>query len=173
MKIAIVGYSGCGKSTLAKKLGHLLKIPVLYLDKIHWLPGWQERPDAEAKEIVKHFMDCNSQWVIDGNYSALLSERRLYEADIIIFMNFNRFSCLMRALRRYFKYRHQVRFSMSDGCPEKIDMEFVLWLLFHGRTKKYRNSYKQFQKRYSCKWICIRNQRQLNLFLNYAFKIMK
>lgn len=46
-------------------------------------------------------MDRNASWVIDGNYRKLEYERRLQEADRIIFMDFNRFSCLFRAYRRY------------------------------------------------------------------------
>ena len=43
MKIAVIGYSGSGKSTLAKFLGEKYDIPVLHFDRIHWLPGWNER----------------------------------------------------------------------------------------------------------------------------------
>lgn len=34
-------------------------------------------------------MDRNASWVIDGNYRKLEYERRLQEADRIIFMDFN------------------------------------------------------------------------------------
>ena len=47
MKIAIIGYSGCGKSTLARCLGKYYHIPVLFLDRVHWLPGkagWRVYP---------------------------------------------------------------------------------------------------------------------------------
>ena len=67
MKIAIVGYSGSGKSTLAKFLSEKLNLPVLYLDTVHWLPGWQERPKEETKAIVAKFLDENKGWVIDGS----------------------------------------------------------------------------------------------------------
>lgn len=47
MKIAIIGYSGSGKSTLAQALAVAYNAPALYLDQVHWLPGWVERPAAE------------------------------------------------------------------------------------------------------------------------------
>ena len=56
MKIAIVGYSGSGKSTLAGRLGEAFCAPVLCLDRLHWLPGWTERPDQAAdtqREIAR------------------------------------------------------------------------------------------------------------------------
>ena len=49
MKVAIIGYSGCGKSTLAKYIGKKCKVPVLHLDQVHWLPGWQERGQADSE----------------------------------------------------------------------------------------------------------------------------
>ena len=94
MKIAIIGYSGSGKSTLAKKLGEIYNAVVLHFDTIHFLPGWKEREKEEKERITREFLDSHNSWVIDGNYSKLFYERRMLEADIIIIMLFNRFSCL-------------------------------------------------------------------------------
>ena len=52
MKIAILGTSGSGKSTLAKRLGERYGLPVLYMDTVHFLPGWVERPFAEARPAM-------------------------------------------------------------------------------------------------------------------------
>ena len=94
MKIAVMGFSGSGKSTLAKDLGRAYHIPVLHLDRVHWTRGWKERPLGKRQEIVRNFMDTKDSWVIDGNYNKLEYERRLFEADQIVFMSFNRLSCL-------------------------------------------------------------------------------
>ena len=59
MKIAIIGYSGCGKSTLARCLGKYYHIPVLFLDRVHWLPGWQEQDLEKEVRQVKSFLDKN------------------------------------------------------------------------------------------------------------------
>ena len=53
MKIAVIGYSGAGKSTLAKALGERYGAEVLYLDQVHWLPGWRERPADEEEKLAK------------------------------------------------------------------------------------------------------------------------
>ena len=166
MKIAIIGYSGCGKSTLAKHLGEIYQIPVLYLDRVFWLPNWKSREREEAANIVKQFLDTNDSWVIDGNYSYMEKERRMEEADRIIFLNFNRFSCLFRAYRRYFKYRGQTRESMGEGCEEKIDLEFVWWILHAGRTREEKRNYQKILQKYPEKCIVIKNQRQLTAFKN-------
>ena len=68
MKIVVNGYSGSGKSTLAGRLGELYQIPVLHLDTVHWLPGWEEKAEEQERSEVRAFMDRNASWVIDGNY---------------------------------------------------------------------------------------------------------
>jgi len=94
MKVAIIGYSGSGKSTLAAKLVDIYNCPVLYLDRVHFKENWIERDDETAKLMVKEFMDKNDSWVIDGNYTNLLREQRLKEADMIVFMCFSRLTCI-------------------------------------------------------------------------------
>ena len=90
VKIAVIGYSGAGKSTLAKKLGKLFRCPVLHLDRIQFEPGWKERDRETARRMAEDFLDENENrgWIIDGNYTGFSQERRLREADLIIFMNY-------------------------------------------------------------------------------------
>ena len=52
MKTMIIGYSGSGKSTLAKTIADKEGVPSLFLDTVHWLPGWKERPREEEIKIV-------------------------------------------------------------------------------------------------------------------------
>ena len=165
MKIAIVGYSGGGKSTLAKFLSEKMHAPVLYLDTVHWLPGWQERPRAETLEIVEKFLNENDAWVIDGSYGKVHYQRRMDEADKIIFLNFNRFTCLRRAFKRRKEYKGKNRFSMTEGCEERISWEFFWWLLWEGRTRKRREKFTLLQEKYQDKMLVLKNQRQLNKFM--------
>ena len=96
MKIAVLGYSGAGKSTLARALSSALPLPCLHLDQVHWLPGWTERAQEESRQIVEEFLEQNTSWIIDGNYSGLCLEERLEQADHIAFLNFPRLRCLWR-----------------------------------------------------------------------------
>ena len=100
MKVSVIGYSGSGKSTLAKKLSEISDVPLLYLDKVRFLPGWKERSEQECIEIIENFLK-NNEWVIDGNYNNWLYDRRMKESDLIIFMNFSRIRCFIGALKRY------------------------------------------------------------------------
>lgn len=162
MKIAIIGYSGSGKSTLARHLGRQYGLDVLYLDKVYWLPGWQERPKAETQGMVEAFLDTHSAWVIDGNYTSFSFERRMAEADRILFLNFNRFRCLSRAVARHRAYRGRSRPSITEGCPEKMDWEFFWWILCRGRTARQRAVFRSLSARYPGKVMEIRNQRALD-----------
>ncbi len=164
MKIAVIGYSGSGKSTLAEYLGNKYSIPVLFLDTVQFLPGWQERDLEDGKEIVLGFME-NDSWVIDGNYRKYYREDRLEQADKIIFMNFNRITCFLRVYRRYRMYKGKSRLSMADGCHEKLDRKFIRWILRDGRTKGIRSKYKNIAKTYKDKIIIIKNQRQLEAYM--------
>ena len=40
-RILVTGNAGSGKSTLAARLGGLLGLDVVGLDRVVWQPGWQ------------------------------------------------------------------------------------------------------------------------------------
>ena len=164
MKIAVVGYSGSGKSTLSRKLAQKYGVDVLHLDTVHWLPGWQMRTREQKDAIVGEFLDTHDGWVIDGTYSKQHFERRMREADKIIFMNFNRLACLCRVVKRYMTYRGKTREDMGEGCPEKLDFDFAMWVLFKGRTRQVKERYKQMIKKYDDKVVILKNQSQIDSF---------
>lgn len=163
MKIAIIGYSGCGKSTLAEKLSEKHRLPVLYLDTVHHLPGWQARPREETRAIVGEFLDKKDAigWVIDGNYKRQHFERRMEEADSIVLLRFHRFAYLYRAWKRYRAFRGKSRPSMTAGCEEKLDWEFIRWILWEG-PKSHTPLFDRVQAQHPEKVTVIRNQRQLD-----------
>ena len=149
MKIALIGYSGAGKSTLAKALGKRWNCPVLHLDTVNFLPGWQERPPEEAETMVAEFLDQDS-WVIDGNYKALCFHRRMAEADFIIACQLPWYTCLRQAWGRYRsnKRHHMVRDCIAAGCDDKFDWEFFWWIVRDGRNKEKQNWYQEIRDTY-------------------------
>ena len=172
MKIAIIGHSGSGKSTLARTLGDRYHVPVLHFDAVQFLPGWEIRLEEEKKAITKAFLDTNEQWVIDGNYSKLSYQRRMEEADVIFLLLFNRWHCLYRVIRRYLKYKNYTRPDMAEGCKEKLDWEFIKWILRDGRSKSARERYGWVIDQYPDKTIVIKNQRQLDDVQSHVDKIL-
>lgn len=164
MKIAVIGYSGAGKSTLAGELGKRYSLPVLHLDTVEFLPGWQERDPEEGRELVREFMS-RPGWVIDGNYKKFLRERRMQEADWIVFLNFPRRVCLRQAFSRYLQNRGRTRESMAEECPEKFDLEFIRWILFEGRTRRVRQEYREICEKYRGKTRVCRSRREVRALL--------
>lgn len=165
MKIAVIGYSGSGKSTLAATLGKQLSIPVLHLDAINFEAGWAERNREEAKALVADFLQHES-WIIDGNYGELYFNERLTDADRIILFQFSRVRCLIRVLRRYQMYKGQTRPDLAENCPEKIDAEFLFWVLFKGRSRRRRNHFKQIAQQYADKAVVLKSPRAVKQFLS-------
>ena len=158
----VIGYSGSGKSTLAAWIAEKEGCALLHLDALHFLPGWVERAEEEELRLMDEFLDSHDSWVIDGNYSRLRYERRLQEADRILFLNFFRFTCLYRAFQRYRQNKGQSRSSMAEGCPEKFDIEFMRWILFDGRSRKQRERYARVCRDYAGKVTVLRDQREID-----------
>ena len=133
-KILIIGPGGAGKSTLAHQLGELLGIEVLHLDKLYWQPGWIEMPKPEWLRTVEELLSRDA-WIMDGNYSGTLDIR--YEAcDTVIFMDMPRTLCIWRVLKRALMYRNKSRPDMAEGCPEKLSLEFILWIWNYPKRTK-------------------------------------
>lgn len=165
MKINVIGYSGSGKSTLTKFLAEYYDIPYLYLDTVQFLDNWQERDRQEAVTLIENFITTYSDYVLDGNYHQFHYDRRMADADKIIFLNFNRWSCFFRAFKRYLTYRGKTRESSSENCIEKFDFEFISWILWSGRTNQIKAQYQALKKQYPNKLIEIKNQKQLTQFM--------
>lgn len=166
MKICIMGFSGSGKSTLAERLSHHYSIPVMYLDTLCWAPGWVMRSREEQAAGLEAFLSANpDDWVIDGTYSHNHFEQRMAEADQIIFLNFNRFLCLYRILKRRIMYAHRSRVSMTVGCDEKIDWDFISWSFYGSRTRKSMVKFHQVKALYPDKFVELRNPKQLKKYL--------
>ena len=125
-RIMILGSAGSGKSTLAARLGEITDIPVIHLDRIFWNPGRVETP---GEEMTLKAMEAaaSERWIMDGNYSATL-DLRIERADTIIFIDFSRFLCIFRALKRRIENHGKTRFDLAEGCIEKIDLPFLKWI---------------------------------------------
>ncbi len=162
MKIAVMGFSGSGKSTLSAQLAEHYGIDVFHFDRIQFLPDWKVRPLEEKILLTEQFLDTHDSWVMDGTYSKLSYERRLEEADEIVLLRFGRLSCLRRVIKRYNKYKNTSRPDIADGCNEKLDFEFIIWVLFKGRNAGKK--FDEIEKKYASKVTVIKNQRELDAY---------
>ncbi len=146
-RILIFGCSGAGKTTLALKLGSILRLPVFHLDKLWWLPGWKhetrEAFDRKLADILKQ-----DAWIIDGEYTRTLPERLKY-ADTAVFLDFPSGLCFRRTLKRIFFRYGKVRPDMADGCPERFDLPFLVYVWHFRRDFRPRieEALRDFQGR--------------------------
>ena len=163
MKIVVVGYASAGKSTFVKRLGQTLNIPVLHIDRISFEAHWVERDRKKVEEDMRAFM-MQDDWAMDGSYTKLAPER-FEMADQIFIFKFNRIKCLFGAFHRWFKYRKQTRDSVCDDCVENLNASFIWWILYNGRKKKRRQTFKSYEKNYPEKVIVFRNRRQVHRYL--------
>ncbi|NMH60331.1 AAA family ATPase [Alteromonas ponticola] len=74
-RVVIFGNSGSGKSTLATRMAKESALAHLDLDTLAWEPVSPpvRRPVAQSCESIKHFMNNNKNWIIEGCYSDLLA----------------------------------------------------------------------------------------------------
>ena len=162
-RILILGPSGSGKSTLGKRIGRILGIPTVHLDMHFWNPNWIETPKEEWHGKVKELI-ASETWVMDGNYTSTL-QMRADVADTIIFLDMTRRLSYFRVLTRYIRNRGITRSDVTEGCPEKIDLEFLRWIWDYPRTRK-PVILRFLEKLRTSKFVCIlRNQREIEEFL--------
>jgi len=135
-RVVILGCSGSGKSTLARALGEKTGLPVVHGDKLFWHSGWVESTKAEidAKLLAAANGD---KWIIDGNYMRTLPGR-LERCDTVIYLDLPRWVCLFSVFKRFITSVGTVRPDMGEGCPEKIDWEFLTWIWNFNKTKRQR-----------------------------------
>jgi adenylate kinase family enzyme len=137
-RIVIAGCPGAGKSTAATRLAGIAGLPIIHLDRHYWLPGWQ-RPPADIWRAKVQELACLPQWIMDGNYAGTL-DVRLARADTLIHLDFSTWVCVTRALRRTWRVLGRQRgHDLPDGCPERLDWRFLLFVLQYRRKHRARD----------------------------------
>ena len=163
-KIIIIGCGGAGKSTLARKLGEVLNIKVYHLDAIYWKPGWVMTEKDEWKSLIKHMIEKES-WILDGNYGSTM-DLRASAADTIIFLDYSATRCLYGVFKRRIMYQGRTRPDMNEGCPERLDWDFIKWVAQYKRKKAPSILAKLEEFKFQCKEIYhLINPRETEAFL--------
>ena len=64
-------------------------------------------------------------------------------------------------LRPLLEKNQEVSQQLADARIEKMDKEFILWILKNGRSREKKEDYKRVGAQYPDKFIQVRNRRQL------------
>jgi adenylate kinase family enzyme len=116
-RIVILGNAGSGKSTLARRLGERLGLPVVHLDVLFWEPGWMEPDNAAFRARVRDAI-AGDAWICEGNYVRRTFDLRLPRADLVIWMDTPRVTCVRRVVVRSALARP--RADLAAGCEEGL-----------------------------------------------------
>jgi adenylate kinase family enzyme len=132
-RVMIVGQPGSGKSTLARAMGARTGLPVVHIDHIHWMPGWQERPRAEKTRMC-HEVEAGEAWIFEGGHSATWGNR-LARADMLIWLDVPVWRRFGRVVWRTWVYRGQSRPDLPENCPEGFHKETLPFWRWIWRTR--------------------------------------
>jgi len=164
-KILILGSPCSGKTTFSKSLGNILNIKVYSLDWLFWRPNWKKTSKSERISILKELYKNEKQWIIEGNYNNVL-EYQLKHSKTVILLNFSRYTCLVRLLKKKFSHIIGKRFEVAPGCMDKIDWKYIksIWL-YPSRDLAVLNTIIENSK-CSFEMILLNNPSDLNIFMD-------
>lgn len=162
-RILIIGCSGSGKSTLARALKEKLGLPVVYLDQLWWQEGWRHvtREEFDSRLSMALNMD---RWIIDGNYNRTI-QQRLPHCDTIIYLDFDRWQCLLGMFQRILESRGKVRPDMARGCPERFDWELMRFIWNFNKTNRVQN-YTYLAQAQHAEHIVLKSRKEVERFLD-------
>ncbi len=101
---------------------------------------------------------------MDGNYNRSMAPRAA-KCDTIIYLDFSRFACLLGVTKRILTTYGRVRPDMGEGCPERVDLEFLKWVWNYNRKNRERN-YRLLNESVHAQTIVLKNRRMVKGFLN-------
>lgn len=137
-RIVIIGPSNSGKSTLAAAIGRQHALPVVYLDRLYHYPdtAWQMRP-TEAFHALHAEAIAEPRWVMEGNYTGLLSAR-LARATGLIVLEVSTLTSLRRYLARTLWQKH--RYGGVNDDNDRVTWEMLNYITRVMPAKTRRNA---------------------------------
>ena len=160
-RIVIIGCPGSGKTRLARALGEKLDLTVVHLDRLWWKSGWENVSMEEFDARLENALALDS-WIIDGNYNRTM-DVRMEKCDTIVYLDYSRWACLWGFVHRVL-FDRKNRKDLPEGCPEKLDWEFVQFIWKFNENNRVIN-YTRIAKYKHAKAIVLKNRKEKDTFL--------
>lgn len=126
LKIAVIGNGGSGKTTIAFQLKEKLGLPLYHLDQYYWTSDWQ-RVDLEVFKQAHDELCEKDEWIIEGSYHKFLYYRAL-NADVILFLDQSRYTCMFRAIKRSWSNLGKIIPGSPHAQQRLFTFEFIKFL---------------------------------------------
>ncbi|MBS1371942.1 MAG: hypothetical protein HPZ91_18505 [Lentisphaeria bacterium] len=162
-RILVIGCCGAGKSVLSRALGKKLGLPVIHLDRLFWLPGWVGQTCGAFDAALETEL-AKERWIMDGNFGRTLA-RRLEFADTVIFLRYSRLCCVAGVFRRRIRYFGRSRPDLGEGCPEKIDRQFLRFVWNYNRVTLPVMEERLASRPAGCRLVELKSRREARKFL--------
>ena len=88
----------------------------------------------------------------------------MQRCDMVIYLDFSRMSCLLGVLKRVLTTYGKVRPDMGEGCPERMDFDFMKWVWNYNQNKRESN-YRLLNEATRAETVVLKNRRSVRRFL--------
>jgi len=75
------------QTTTAREIAHILNVPFISLDELHWEPNWvQSSAESFKVKVSNALQEAGSSWVVEGDYKVKLGNFVVDQTTDIICM---------------------------------------------------------------------------------------
>ncbi len=122
-----------------------------------------EPPKEEWESIVDELIAA-PRWIMDGNYSGTM-ERRIAASEAVLFLDLPRRVCIWRVLKRWALHWNERRPDMAEGCRERWDGKFLLWVWNYPNRSRPRVRQLIEERPESVRALILRSQTEIDILL--------